>query len=288
MKKIIDIAVLSDIHGNHIAVERCMEEAVSRGIDTFIFLGDYLGELAYPQRTMELLYEYKEKYTCYFVKGNREDYWLDYKASGEQGWKDGDSTTGSMWYTYHNLTERDLEFFEGLPIADKVVIADMPEFKICHGSPYSVNEKLLPDNARTREIMEMSDTELILCGHTHRQEIIEHAGKRVLNGGAVGVPLGSEGLTQFLILHGENGIWKDELISLSYDIEGVIEELHEERMQEHAPSWCRVSEHLLYAGEPPHGSVLTRAMELCEEAEGSCEWPNVPEKYWQKAVEEML
>ena len=61
MKKIIDIAFLKDIQGNHIAMERCMEEAVSRGIDTFIFLGDYLGELAYPQRTMELLYEYKEK-----------------------------------------------------------------------------------------------------------------------------------------------------------------------------------------------------------------------------------
>ena len=33
----MDIGVLSDIHGNHIAMERCMEEALSRDINTFIF-----------------------------------------------------------------------------------------------------------------------------------------------------------------------------------------------------------------------------------------------------------
>lgn len=284
----MDIAVLSDIHGNHVALEHCMAEALSRGITTFFFLGDYLGELAYPQRTMQLLYEYANRYNCYFVKGNREDYWLDYRAGGEQGWRDGDSTTGSLWYTYHHLTEKELAFFTEMKIAEKIALPDMPEITICHGSPYSVNEKMLPDHERTREIMEESDTELILCGHTHVQNKIEHAGKRVLNPGAVGVPLGSGGLTQFLILHGEGGVWSEEFISQSYDIDRVVAELHEERMEEHAPSWCRVSEHLLYVGEPSHGTVLNRAMELCKKTEGSCEWPNVPEKYWQQAVSELL
>ena len=44
------IAVLSDIHGNHIALETCIEEIERRNIDKLIFLGDYVGELAYPQK----------------------------------------------------------------------------------------------------------------------------------------------------------------------------------------------------------------------------------------------
>ena len=40
----MDIAVLSDIHGNYIALERCIEYALSCNISTFIFLGDYIGE----------------------------------------------------------------------------------------------------------------------------------------------------------------------------------------------------------------------------------------------------
>ena len=44
----LNIAVLSDIHGNYAALQKCLDYAVTIGIDTFIFLGDYLGELAYP------------------------------------------------------------------------------------------------------------------------------------------------------------------------------------------------------------------------------------------------
>ena len=56
------IAVLSDIHGNYIALEECINYALDKGIDTFLFLGDYLGELVYPQKTMKFLYSLKEKY----------------------------------------------------------------------------------------------------------------------------------------------------------------------------------------------------------------------------------
>ncbi len=59
------IAVLSDIHGNYIAFQKCLEYALVMGIRTFIFLGDYLGEFPYPQKTMEILYSLKEKYTCF-------------------------------------------------------------------------------------------------------------------------------------------------------------------------------------------------------------------------------
>ena len=67
------IAVLSDIHGNYLALEQCIKYALEHEISTFIFLGDYVGELAYPQKTMELIEHLRSLYTCYFVKGNKED-----------------------------------------------------------------------------------------------------------------------------------------------------------------------------------------------------------------------
>ena len=63
----MEIAVLSDIHGNYVALEKCIEYALNRNINTFLFLGDYVGELAYPQKTMDILYNLKEKYQCYFL-----------------------------------------------------------------------------------------------------------------------------------------------------------------------------------------------------------------------------
>jgi len=284
----MDIAVLSDIHGNYMALEKCINYAISHNIRTFFFLGDYVGELAYPEKTMKILYDMNSRYECYFVKGNKEDYWLNYRANGEKGWKDYDSTTGSLIYTYSELKEKDLDFFAKLHPSQKIVVGDMPEITICHGSPYKVNEKLLQDNEKTFEIMDSIGTSLILCGHTHIQNKIEHNGNCVLNAGAVGVPLFSNGKAQFIILHSEDKKWIDEFISLEYDVDSAIKELHESRLDEHAPYWCSVTENLLRKGDVSHGKVLAKAMALCKEENKSCVWPDVPEKYWKRAVEEMI
>ena len=79
------VAVLSDIHGNYIALESCIEEIQRRNIDKIIFLGDYVGELAYPQRTMALIRSIEKNYECYFVRGNKEDYWIHYKNNRKNG-----------------------------------------------------------------------------------------------------------------------------------------------------------------------------------------------------------
>ena len=52
---IMQIAVFSDIHGNHAAFEQCIKYALTNNINKFIFLGDYLGEFPYPQKTMEMI-----------------------------------------------------------------------------------------------------------------------------------------------------------------------------------------------------------------------------------------
>lgn len=282
------IAVLSDIHGNYIALQKCIDYAFDEGIDTFVFLGDYVGELAYPQKTMEIIFSLKEKCNCFFVKGNKEDYWLDYQANGEKGWNECDSTTGSLYYTYYNLTQKDLEFFKSLSHTAELEFDRFPIITICHGSPQKVNEKLLPNNEKTLAMMEENTASYILCGHSHVQGEIEHKGKRVLNAGAVGVSLHGDGKAQFMILEGSEQKWNYEFISLEYDVEKVIEDLHISGLMQKAPAWCKVSEHLLRTGEISHGTVLAKAMELCRNELGECNWPNVPEKYWDLAVSEMI
>ena len=281
------MAVMSDIHGNYIALQKCIDYALNRDVDTFIFLGDYVGELAYPQKTMEIIYALKEKYRCFFVKGNKEDYWLDYQTNGEKGWNECDSTTGSLYYTYDNLIDKDLEFFKSLSHTSELEFDEFPSLTICHGSPQRVNEKLLPNNEKTLALMEENASSYILCGHSHVQGKIEHKGKVVLNAGAVGVSLHGDGKAQFLILEGSEQKWNYEFISLEYDVEKVIEDLCTSGLMQKAPAWCKVSANLLRTGVTSHGTVLAKAMELCRNELGECNWPDVPEKYWDLAVKEI-
>lgn len=282
------IAVLSDIHGNYIALQECINYALNKGIDTFIFLGDYVGELAYPQKTMELIFSMKKKYNCFFIKGNKEDYWINYQMHGEKGWKEFDSTTGSLYYTYHNLTAEDLEFFKTLSHKEELEFEGLLPITICHGSPQKVNEKMLPNNEKTMEIVENNVSRYILCGHTHVQCKIEHNGKLVLNPGSVGVSLHGKGKAQFMILDGTSEKWDYKFVSLDYDVEKVIGDLYLSGLSEKSPAWCKVSENLLRTGEISHGTVLAKAMELCREKYGECNWPDVPEECWDLAVAEMI
>ena len=110
----LDYAVFSDIHGNHSALQACLDYAVGRGITNFVLLGDYVTDCPNPQKTMELIYVLKQYFNTYIIRGNREDYLLNYRKDGTGRWKKG-SASGSLLYTYQNLTDEDFNFFDSLP-----------------------------------------------------------------------------------------------------------------------------------------------------------------------------
>lgn len=68
---------------------------------------------------------------------------------------------------------------------------------------------LVPPGPTTNEAMEAATTPLILCGHRHRQAYVEHAGRRAVNPGSVGVSLQSGGKAEYLLLEGIDGscVW---------------------------------------------------------------------------------
>ena len=311
----MNVAVLSDIHSNHVALEACLEYAFRQGVDTFLFLGDYIGEMAYPQKTMQRLYELQKQYDCHFVKGNKEDYWLREWKVGDNQWKEYDSETGFLYYAYHNLMEKDLEFFDSLSHVERIAFENLPGITICHGSTIDANGKMTSGTEATMALMEAESSQLIFCGHTHVREVFEHGGKKVINPGAVGTSIHSGGKAQFVILYGKNGSWREEFVDQDYDVDRTIAEFDESGLRDRAPGWMRVTEHMLRTGEYDIESnrammlkfvqrakqagkaevlivylkkVLHRAMALCKEEVGYYIWPDMPDRYWEQAIEEIM
>ncbi|MCR5801981.1 MAG: metallophosphatase family protein [Lachnospiraceae bacterium] len=284
----MQIAVMADIHSNHIALERCLSEAKKRGSEEFLFLGDYLGELAYPERTLEILKSLKEEYPCTFIRGNKENYWIDHEKGKHADWQwvEGTSGSGILRYTYDRLTHDQIMAFDEMPIMKMMKYDGMPDFVICHGSPFKVNESLREDYDYIDELTKKLETELTICAHFHIQSEYVRNGKRVVNPGAVGVPLKSGGKTQFMMLHDNSNLWETEFITLEYDVDKAIKELDEENLSVKAPGWYRVTKAVLQGKNVSQFAVLARSCELCEENEGSVDWRNVPEKYWNMALDE--
>ncbi|SDB24062.1 metallophosphoesterase [Butyrivibrio sp. INlla16] len=281
------IAVMADIHSNHIALEKCVRQAQRLGADEFLFLGDYVGDLAYPQKTLKYLEKLRSEVPCTFIRGNKEDYWIDYRQADhdEWEWKPGTSNTGMLRYGFDRITDSQIDEFEKMPISMVIEREGMPPFTICHGSPFSATESMREGNDYIDELTEKLESELTICAHFHIQMQYVRNGKRVINPGSVGLSFRCGGKAQFMMLHGNDGRWEPEFISLPYEVEEVIREMDEEKLWKHAPAWYQVTRSIILGGDVSQGKILKKAFELCEKAEGFAQWGKIPEKYWDMALD---
>ena len=280
----LNLAVIGDIHSNHVALETCIRHALDRNADEFIFIGDYISDCPYPQKTMKIIYEMKKRHVCHFIRGNREDYMLNHQKNPEERWTYS-SASGNLRYTYENLTDKDFDFYESMDIQGIYEKEGYPAFRYCHGSLTRSNELLLPDDENTKKMMLNLDVDLLVSGHTHTQESRMYGNKKLIHPGSVGIPWYHDGKTQYAILHGTENGWEEELFQLPYDVETIISEFETSGLASKAHNWSKLNIHALKTGDDYTSLCLQLAMKLCREAEGSVTWPDIDEKYWKEAAE---
>ena len=62
--------VMSDIHGNYIALQRCLAHALARNVDAHIFwANDFQSEFPIRKERWRILYELKQNASLHFYKG---------------------------------------------------------------------------------------------------------------------------------------------------------------------------------------------------------------------------
>lgn len=278
------IAVLADIHANDVAFEKCLDDAMGRGAREFWFLGDYVGDLAGVKQTMSLINKIAAEYPCTFIRGNKEDYWLG-DSDSRSDWRYGNNATGTMLYTYNNLTDADRAMFASLPVSTVVKKDRLSPVLLCHGRP-NTNRRSLKDDGETHAIMENSAAPIIICGHTHKSFCLKHAGVTLLNCGSVGVSFRAK-KTEYLLLDGENAEWKLEQRSLDYDVEKAIKDMYANGLDTIAPCWTRSTVSILRYGKPDKPTVVNAVLGLCKARYGDMEYGKVPDDCWIDALKQL-
>ncbi len=277
------IAVLSDIHSNSIALKACLDEAIGCGVDRIIFLGDYLSDCAYPKRTLKLLADVANTLPCYFIKGNREEYLIDYHYTSDKNWCYC-SSSGSLLYTYEEITARDIEWFESLNICDTIRIEGYADITACHGSLTNTREHMRPSSQTTKQYMDNADTQYLLCGHTHLQFEYKYNGKTLINPGAVGVQCSEQTKAQFVVLSWSQDRWVCTFKSVDYDINAVIAEIKQSGLLKKSNVWARGVIKNITTGHNYMLDCFKLALAEYEQSDGYIKGARVPECYWEKAA----
>lgn len=217
------LAVISDIHGNLMALEAVLSDLASRGVDATINLGDCVAGPLWPRETFELLADLGIP----TVRGNHDRWIVDRPAA---------QMPPAGLFAREALTEAQRAALHALPATLQLT----PEILAVHGTPDDDSAYLLEEVTEDGRLAPARRAvlakrlggvvpEVVLCGHSHRQAVVTGpGGGLILNPGSVGCPLFADspaaaGLehrsphARYAVLTRRNGRWGAELLALEYD-----------------------------------------------------------------------
>ncbi len=103
-------AVISDIHGNHPALQAVLEDAGRQGITRYLFAGDYCISGPWPDECIRTIRAIPEKTV---IRGNEEKYLENLIGKDPSKWTDGQMQV-SYW-CYRNIGQENLDYLLNLP-----------------------------------------------------------------------------------------------------------------------------------------------------------------------------
>ena len=185
------IAVLSDIHGNLLALESVLEDIRAKECEKILFLGDYALAGPEPSDTVNLCMNLFNHDNIEMIQGNTDKMIAEY--SDELYSKLSEAApimANALKQEAETLSKNQLEFLKDLPETKELEI-DGVKILMVHGSPRRNNEDIMPDTPieKVEEMLMGTDADLILCGHTHIPCGFQTNTKQtVVNDGSVGRP----------------------------------------------------------------------------------------------------
>ena len=180
----MNIAFLSDIHGNYKAFRKVISELSDARIDRIYYLGDYLNYFKDGDKCLDLIIETQTG--C--IKGNHEQIILDIIDGKSKLYKYKNKYNDSVKDTLKKLKNRHIDFLKKLK-DKKVIKINKKKLLLAHGSPWDPKFYCYPNKKKIWENkINNYKYNIIILGHTHYKMRIKCKNKLILNPGSIGQP----------------------------------------------------------------------------------------------------
>ena len=238
----VQIAVISDIHGNIWALREVLADINARGIERIVNLGDSLyGPLA-PVETAELLIIKGILSVC----GNEDRNLIEETDRAD--------ISETLRYVRDVLGAEHFHWLKSLPFSTTAY----NEFFLCHGTPMRDDEYLFWNILRNgkarkseRELLDMLqsiDEPIVLCGHDHTPNTVRLSETNIIvNPGSVGLQAYTDDTpyphfmetgdprARYSIISRNKSGWIVENIAIDYDWESAARTAE----KNNRPDWAR-------------------------------------------------
>jgi hypothetical protein len=216
------ITLISDIHGNLPALEAVLRHARNQEADQMILnLGDLTGYGPHPEQVVS--WSRNERVINILGNYDKKVISTSYRKTGWQKVNNPDKRAMFAW-TYKALPKKSIKYLKTLPETRLLEIAGKP-ILMSHGSPASISEHLgfdTPDE-RLAALAEMTDAEIILCGHSHQAFKRKIENTLFINPGSVGRLDDGDPRASCAILEIDDGGVEVHFYRVPYDIMSAVD-----------------------------------------------------------------
>lgn len=227
------LAVLSDIHGNPIALEAVLADvAAAGGVDGYWVLGDFSALGPDPVGPLERVSQLPN---ARFVRGNTDDYLV----TGQRPPPSADDVarvpslagrfaevTASFAWTAGYLAGRGwLPWLAELPLEQRLTLPDGTRLLGVHAAPGTAHgDGIRPTHSdeQLAELLSPAEADLVLVGHTHWALDRTVYDQRVVNLGSLSNPLAPDLRASYALIEADQAGYRLEQRRVEYDHQAVI------------------------------------------------------------------
>jgi predicted phosphodiesterase len=175
----VRLALISDVHGNHVALDAALADIQRLGVDGGVCLGDVAQGGPQPAEALERV----DELGWPVILGNADDFLL--RVPDEPAEPITERQLAVREWTLSCLDAAHLALMEGFVSTVEVDLPGGRRFLAFHGSPRSYDDVLLPETepGRAYEI----DADVAAGGHTHLQWTRQLGEALFVNPGSVGL-----------------------------------------------------------------------------------------------------
>ncbi|HEY6561285.1 MAG TPA: metallophosphoesterase family protein [Polyangiaceae bacterium] len=178
------IGLISDVHGNEIALEAVLEKLRDVRVDRIVCLGDVAALGPRPVAVLQQL----EDIGCECLLGNHDEFMIQPELV--LGYAKVPLIAAAVEWCHAQLTTRELDFIRTFKRTLELPLDSVNRLALFHGTPESNTTDLLATTPRdvVDEMIREHEAQVMAGGHTHIQMLRQHRGMLIVNPGSVGMP----------------------------------------------------------------------------------------------------
>ncbi|MDB4965743.1 MAG: putative protein phosphatase [Myxococcales bacterium] len=178
------VALISDLHGNALALDAVVDDAARAGASRIVCLGDVATLGPEPHAVLARL----SALGCACIVGNHDAFLLD--AELIRKYTEAPPVVDAVDWCRAQLSAAELDFVRSFVPTLTVPLGGDATLFCYHGTPRSNMEDLLATTpaAQLDEMVAGQAATVMAGGHTHLQMLRQHHGTLIVNPGSVGLP----------------------------------------------------------------------------------------------------